>query len=402
MEEENKKEKRKISLVTYVLSLIAMALIATLFIVLSLNNKENKNVKELNNTVQPNTTTIEQTEITPEVTKEITPEVTTNTTNEKTEENFNGDYTNKIDENAGGSLSIKNYNADEFEFQLSLYRGTNAPKTANLEGKAKKISDNKYVYEEEKDEYAYKLNFELLKNNDNIVIELKEEGYDKNSKKEFETHPENVTGLSYDGKYKIEETKNENADYIEMTEEIYKKYNNEGYSYILKEIVDNSDGTVTLKSRVYKKEQLPVITSEQYQNLLDGKIVRLYDMNFKKTDHENTNENSIVIAGKKDNSGDSEADFIVNRNTDGTFSLEYEGEPREATGYYTRTNIIMQITLDRNTEVEWGGGPNKILDYYKDKEFKEETDEKYTFIYEATPEFIFENGKCIKLKTNAI
>ena len=42
--------------------------------------------------------------------------------------------------------------------------------------------------------------------------------------------------------------------YVEMTEESYKKYNIGEYQYRISNMIDNNDGTITIKGRVYKEK----------------------------------------------------------------------------------------------------------------------------------------------------
>ena len=50
-------------------------------------------------------------------------------------------------------------------------------------------------------------------------------------------------------------------NYIEMTEENYNKYNTNGYQFVILDMQENNNSTLTIKGRVYKEKELLFLKS---------------------------------------------------------------------------------------------------------------------------------------------
>ena len=54
----------------------------------------------------------------------------------------------------------------------------------------------------------------------------------------------------------VENVNKSEINYIEMTEENYNKYNSNGYQFVILDMQENNNNTVTIKGRVYKEKEL--------------------------------------------------------------------------------------------------------------------------------------------------
>ena len=197
------------------------------------------------------------------------------------------------------------------------------------------------------------------------------------------------------------------SKYIEMTEANYKKYNTSPYSFRIKEMIDNNNGTITIKGRVYKEIDLLSITKEQYDNLVNGKTINLlgYQMKANKDEDPDNGGYDMLITS----TGDKWMKFYVEKNSDGSGKLHwytesemYDGTPFQEgeTGRFIGTDTYMQITLDKSLQCKWGNDSKTLQKEYNDRKsngtlnIKDEDD---TMLPLANDEFIFKNGQCTSI-----
>lgn len=202
-------------------------------------------------------------------------------------------------------------------------------------------------------------------------------------------------------------TSTSSTKYIEMTEAMYKKYSTSPYSFRIQEMIDNKNGTITIKGRVYKEIELLSITKEQYNNLVNGKTINLlgYQMKVNKDEDPDNGGYDLLITS----TGDKWMKFYVEKNSDGSGKLHwytesemYQGTPFQEgeTGRFAGTDTYMQITLDENLNCKWGSESKTLKKEYNDRKsngtlnIKDENDTMLTL---ANDEFVFKNGKCTSI-----
>jgi len=180
---------------------------------------------------------------------------------------------------------------------------------------------------------------------------------------------------------------NTSVKYIEMTEEKYKKYSSGKYRFEIQDMISNNDETVTIKGRVFELIELPTITKEQYQNLLDKKTIDVLGYQMKVNQDEDSSGHDLLI----ESTGDW-MKFYIDKNSDGTGTLSDYTE----TALYEGTDIYMQIIVDENITTKSGLGNISLKEYLKtwtgNIELKDEE-----MLPGFNDEFIFENGKCTSI-----
>lgn len=195
----------------------------------------------------------------------------------------------------------------------------------------------------------------------------------------------------------IENMKNEELEpevenkYSEMTEEDYKKYNSGEYQFKISNMILNGDGTATIEGRAYKEKELPVITKEQYQELLNGNTVEVIGVTMKVSDVDEgeLEGHSMLIASVSE---EYYLELYLDENEDGTGTLEYYGEIKE----YVGTDIYMKITLDENIQTESGRGNITLKEYLKEWVGSGEMPDELQ-LSDYNTEIVFENGKVVKI-----
>lgn len=187
-----------------------------------------------------------------------------------------------------------------------------------------------------------------------------------------------------------EQNKNE-IQYIEMTEENYKKYASEYYMEE-QDWINNNDGTVTIKFRLYEyMVELPTITKEQYEELMADKTIDLLGYQMKVSEEENDSGHDLLI----ESTGDW-MKFYVDKNSDGTGTLMYYTE----IFFYKGTDIYMQLTVDENITADVEEGKRTLKEWLKQRELNGYIDnyENKELIWRAGGTgYIFENGKCTSI-----
>lgn len=185
-------------------------------------------------------------------------------------------------------------------------------------------------------------------------------------------------------------------NYIEMTEENYNKYNTNGYQFVILDMQENNNSTVTIKGRVYKEKELPILTLTQYENLASGQSVNILGYEMKFTKNEDLKDENNTYAGHDlyIESASDGVSFYVSKNDDGTANLFYPSE----ISLFDGTDIYMQITLDNTITISYDGGQTTLKQYLQNYSF---TSYK-VFDILALPllhdEFIFENEKCTEIQ----
>ena len=203
----------------------------------------------------------------------------------------------------------------------------------------------------------------------------------------------------------IENLKNENSkeleteneiEYIEMTEENYKQYNTNGYRFEIAMMKVVGDGTATVSGRVYKEKELPTITAEEYQTLLNGNTVQVMGVEMKATVFEKAElagHDMLIEAVSKE----SALTYYVTKNTDGTGKLAYYGPDISCIG----TDIYLELIVDENVPTESGLGNITLKEYLQgwsgDGKMPDEVD-----LPDYNEEIVFENGKCVKILFTSI
>lgn len=183
-------------------------------------------------------------------------------------------------------------------------------------------------------------------------------------------------------------------NYIEMTEENYNKYNTNGYQFVILDMQENNNSTLTIKGRVYKEKELPILTLTQYENLANGQSVNILGYEMKFTENEDLKDENNTYAGHDlyIESASDGVSFYVSKNDDGTANLFYPSE----ISLFDGTDIYMQITLDSTTPTTSGWGNITLGKYIKNyTPFFDPKDTVHLNLYHD--EFIFENGKCISI-----
>ena len=115
---------------------------------------------------------------------------------------------------------------------------------------------------------------------------------------------------------------NSSSKYVEMTEENYKKYNTLPNYFRIQEMIDNEDGTITIRGRVFKETELLKITKEQYIELVDGKVIDLlgYQMKINNDEDSDNGDYDMLITSISEEKW---MKFYVEKNIYGSGKLHY-------------------------------------------------------------------------------
>lgn len=157
---------------------------------------------------------------------------------------------------------------------------------------------------------------------------------------------------------------NSNKVYQEMNWENYYENNKDNKTFRIQDVIHNSDGTITIKGRVYKYLELPSnISSKEYQALLDGKSLNILGEKVTKVQDDNIAKEAGYETALKVETKKYKYNFYyyLNKNTDGTASLYNGSDSSVAEG----TNIYLQKTLSGDFECSYYGEKIALKDYYK-------------------------------------
>ena len=203
----------------------------------------------------------------------------------------------------------------------------------------------------------------------------------------------------------------DSIQYIEMTEANYKKYNTLPNYFRIQEMIDNKNGTITIRGRVYQETELLKITKEQYEDLLDGKVIDLlgYQMKVNKDEAPNNGGYDMLITSTIEEKW---LKFYVERNTDGSGKLHYYTEEEmyratpfkeDETGRFIGTNTYLQITLDDKLKCESGNVSSTLREEFNKSNglfnINKNDDIKLPYLND---EFYFENGKCVSIRFSGV
>ena len=197
----------------------------------------------------------------------------------------------------------------------------------------------------------------------------------------------------------VENINKSEINYIEMTEENYNKYNTNGYQFVIVDMQENNNNTITIQGRVYKEKELPILTQSQYEDLINNKTVNILGYEMKLTDNADFKDEDNTYAGHDlyIESVNNELSFYVDKNNDKTANLFYPSE----FSLFDGTDIYMQITLDSDTPTTSGLGNISLGEYIKNYiPYFELKDTVHLNLY--NDEFIFENGKCTEIQFTSI
>ena len=201
------------------------------------------------------------------------------------------------------------------------------------------------------------------------------------------------------------------TQYIEMTEENYKKYNTLPNYFRIQEMIDNKNGTITIRGRVFQETELLKITREQYGDLLEGKVIDLlgYQMKVNKDEDPNNGGYDMLITSTIEEKW---LKFYLEKNTDGSGKLHYYTEEEmyrqtpfkeDETGRFIGTNTYLQITLDDNLKCESGNASTTLREEFNKSNgilnINKNDDIKLPYLND---EFNFENGKCVSIRFSGV
>lgn len=245
--------------------------------------------------------------------------------------------------------------------------------------------------------FLYQLNNEKNAEAENVKkmeVEIHNlENDNKNLQLRIETL-EDIVGKLNDEELKIPDVEEgEEKEYIEMTEENYNKYNSNGYRFEILDMVSNDDDTVTISGVVYKLKELPTLSEDEYNELLDGKKVTVMGYEMEKIE-EDTAGHDLVIG----TSDETYIRFYVSENDDGTGKLYDYTEA----ALYELTDIYMEIIVDKDIDTESGFGNISLEEYLKGWFGTGEAAKEIEMIPGYNTEFIFEDGECTLIKFTSV
>lgn len=159
--------------------------------------------------------------------------------------------------------------------------------------------------------------------------------------------------------------KNNQKVYQDLNGKNYQENNKDNKTFRIQDVIHNSDGTITLKGRVYKYLELPsYLSAEEYKALLEGKSINILGEKATMIQDETKADEAgydiaIKVESKKYNynfyyyaTEDEEAGIAELYN--GSDSFIAEG-----------TDIYLQITLNGDFECSYFGEKIALKDYYK-------------------------------------
>ena len=134
--------------------------------------------------------------------------------------------------------------------------------------------------------------------------------------------------------------KDDNIVYEEANEENLEKYNDEGHVFLINQVEDNYDGTLTIKGRIYKLFD-GKITDEEYKGLLAGGTIEFYGSTLKIKDLSKKDNYTLV-----DNYGGEDYILSLDEDKNPTVLNKSEGLIR-----IKSTSAYMKTIVDKNTKV---------------------------------------------------
>ncbi len=239
-----------------------------------------------------------------------------------------------------------------------------------------------YVYQLKQDNKYMKSQIETLQTRADVLSNVVE----KSQVKEDNTINEVSTNAVVNNT--VETTAN--SKYDQLTESIAKNFKRtngdvgDGDEYfVAQEIINNNDGTHTIKGRIYQYVDLrnTSLSEEQYQELLTSKKIKLFDVDYSLGEF----YDYYPGYGLVDENG---VGFAVSSNS------EHKLYPHNDTGFYKGTKKYYEITVNDDVEVELIDFNQKstvkelTINYSKDLEYINNGD-----IYN----FIFTDGKVTKI-----
>lgn len=178
----------------------------------------------------------------------------------------------------------------------------------------------------------------------------------------------------------------EKITYIEMTEENYKKYNSNGYQFKISDMITNTDNTVTIKGRVYKLKELPTLSKEQFQDLINGKTITVMDYEMEMNGSEDADNYDLVIGSTTEDW----LKFYVDKNDDETGKLIWYSE----IGIYEGTDVYMQLIVDNSILTESGFGKISLKQYLENWQGELQELKETEILPSYNTEFVFQDEKC--------
>ena len=181
-------------------------------------------------------------------------------------------------------------------------------------------------------------------------------------------------------------SKEDEIKYIEMTEENYKKYNSNGYQFKISDMLDNKDNTVTIKGRVYKLKELPILSKEQFQDCINGKAITVMGYEMEMNGSEDADNYDFVI----ESTTEDWLKFYVDKNDDGTGKLILYSE----IGIYEGTDVYMQLIVDNSILTESGRGKIPLKQYLENLSGEMQELKKIEILPDYNTEIVFKDKKC--------
>ncbi len=153
--------------------------------------------------------------------------------------------------------------------------------------------------------------------------------------------------------------------YQEMNRENYYEANKDNKTFRIQDVIHNTDGTITIKGRVYQYLNLPsTLSANEYQALLDGKSLNILGEKVTKVQDDSiANEAGYDIALKIETQKyDYNIYYYAVEDEESQTAELYNGSDSSiAEG----TNVYLQKTLSGDFECSYYGERIALKDYYK-------------------------------------
>lgn len=176
-----------------------------------------------------------------------------------------------------------------------------------------------------------------------------------------------------------------NTKYIEMTE------NNYDSDFRIQSVINNNDGTYTIRGSIYRELDLPNISEDDYNKLLNGETIEIFGIEFKARKKENIEEYGEKYIPLEYVDDVTLGDMYIDYSSE---NKKYELHYYTEIAYYENTGTCMEITLDENTKIT-GMRECTLKEFYtEDYSTDYKNIERFPLFND---EFIFENGKCVEI-----
>ena len=375
-------KKQKISLVTYLLSLIVMAL-AAVAIILYINKKQsnnNLNIIELNTVVD---NAIDDNKVI-----DVTNTVDINTEPKQ----------NKIIDNLYSKIEISMPYESMEDMMLNTIKYVKIEDTQIINQLVQMINNSEEwtatitFYKDNKED----IQINVSDNVSNGVNLFEIYDYNNKSSKLYKTDSkieELANNLYIQNKDKIEEKYIESEEYEELTEEKYKKTVNEKNVFQIQTVTKRNDGQYTFEGVIYERiENLPNLTKEKYQALENGENIDYLGYEYKKSSNRNElNGHSMII---EPTIAENAEKLYVDKKNDGTGKLVKSDKSIRL--LYKETDKKYRFKMDGNSTYEWGSGSTTKVCQEFIKSYTED-EMQYKWIIPDGYELTFKDGKCVKL-----